>query len=76
MKNIDNDVTKYLLENEIKALQLSNHPNVLKAIEVIRRPDFCYVVTDYLQGKSLHDIIKTRGKLPEAESPGPLPWYS
>lgn len=36
LKNIDNEVTQYLLKNEIKALKLTNHPNVLKAIDVIQ----------------------------------------
>jgi serine/threonine protein kinase len=38
LKNIDNEVTQYLLKNEIKALRITNHPNVLKAIDVIQEP--------------------------------------
>jgi serine/threonine protein kinase len=38
LKNIDNEVTQYLLKNEIKALRMTNHPNVLKAIDVIQEP--------------------------------------
>lgn len=53
LKNIDNEVTQYLLKNEIKALKTTNHPNVLKAIDVIQEPEFVYIITDYLPNGTL-----------------------
>ena len=47
---------------------MTNHPNVLKALDVIRKPDYCYVVTDLLPGKTLHEMIRARGRIPENEA--------
>lgn len=57
LKNIDNEVTQYLLKNEIKALRTTNHPNVLKAIDVIQEPEYVYIVTDYLPNGTLAEYI-------------------
>lgn len=57
LKNIDNEVTRYLLKNEMRALQITHHPNVLRAIDIIEDPEFCYVVTDYLPKGTLAEHI-------------------
>jgi serine/threonine protein kinase len=41
---------------------------VLKALDIVRNQDYCYVVTDYLPGKTLHQMIRTRGGIPEGEA--------
>lgn len=68
LKNIDNEVTQYLLKNEIKALTLTNHPNVLKAIDVIQEPEFIYIITDYLPKGTLAEYIEKLGSIPEQEA--------
>ena len=68
LKNIDNEVTQYLLKNEVKALTMTNHPNVLKAIDMIQDENFVYVVTDYLPKGTLGDYITKRGVIPEREA--------
>ena len=68
LKNIDNEVTQYLLKNEINALKTTNHPNVLRAIDVVQEPDFVYIVTDYLPNGTLAEYIEKRGSIAETEA--------
>lgn len=68
LKNIDNEVTQYLLKNEVRSLQITHHPNVLRAIDVIEDPEFCYVVTDYLPKGTLAEYIEKKGVIPEDEA--------
>ena len=68
LKTIDNEVTKYLLRNEIQALKTTSHPNVLRAIDVVEEKDCVYIVTEYLAKGSLADHILKRGRIPEAEA--------
>lgn len=47
---------------------MTNHPNVLRAIDVIQEPEFVYIVTDYLPKGTLAEYIQKLGSIPEAES--------
>ena len=68
LKEINNEVTQYLLKNEVKALQITNHPYVLKAIDVIQEPQHVYVVTDFLPQGTLAEYIEKKGTIPEEEA--------
>ena len=38
-------------------MQLLNHQNVIKLYEVYEGGNTFYMIIDYLEGKSLHDLI-------------------
>lgn len=40
------------------------HPNVPRVLDVGHTPDVDYLVSEHLEGESLEDILKKRGKLP------------
>ena len=44
---------------------MTNHPNVLKAYEVIADANCYYVITNYCPNRTLDDYIKQRGRIPE-----------
>lgn len=68
LRTITNEITQFLLKNEMKALRTTNHPNVLKAIDIIKEPDNVYIVTEYLPKGTLANYIIRKGKIPEEEA--------
>jgi calcium/calmodulin-dependent protein kinase I len=65
-----------MLQTEIKMMQALNHPNICKFIEVYtqrkesNRPPECRIILEYLEGGSLHSLVRRRGYLSELEC-----WY-
>lgn len=53
---------------EAKAIFKMNHPNIVKVHDVFEENGTAYYVMDYIDGKSLGDIVKQRGALPETEA--------
>lgn len=53
---------------EAKAIFKMNHPNIVKVHDIFEENGTAYYVMDYIDGKSLGDIAKQRGALPEAEA--------
>lgn len=45
------------LTKEISLLQMANHPNIVKLIEVLASKSKIYVVLEYVQGSDLYDKI-------------------
>lgn len=64
MSSINNEVTKYLLENEIQALKVADHPNVVKNHDIIKNKDYTYIVMEYCPS-NLSTYIKENKGLPE-----------
>jgi len=58
-KLIDLQVKQNLVR-EIKVLHKLNHPNILKLFESIDTLNNVYLVTEYVQGVSLHEYVKSR----------------
>jgi serine/threonine protein kinase len=56
------------LHNEAKALVAINHPSVLRLIEVIDTPDHLALVTEYLDGGSLRDLLRSHGPFTSKET--------
>ena len=55
---------------EAKAIFKMNHPNIVKVHDIFEENGTAYYVMDYIDGKSLGDIVKQRGALPEADAVG------
>lgn len=55
---------------EAKSIFKMNHPNIVKVHDIFEENGTAYYVMDYIDGKSLGDIVKQRGALPEAEAVG------
>lgn len=60
-------VTKKFLE-EADALKSMSHPNIVRVHESFEENGTAYYVMDYIDGKSLHEIIKQNGALSEQKS--------
>lgn len=68
-KELVDKLRKKFIE-EAKAIFKMNHPNIVKVHDIFEENDTAYYVMDYIDGKSLGDIVKQRGPLPEAEAVG------
>ena len=55
---------------EAKAIFKMNHPNIVKVHDIFEENGTAYYVMEYIDGKSLNDITKERGALPETEAIG------
>lgn len=51
---------------EASALFSMQHPNIVRVTDVFEENDTAYYVMDYIDGKSLQDIVKEKGKLDES----------
>ena len=45
-----------------------NHPCVVRSLEVGETDDLHYLVMEYLDGETLEQILRRRGKMPVAEA--------
>lgn len=55
---------------EAKAIFKMNHPNIVKVHDIFEENGTAYYVMDYIDGKSLGEIVKQRDALPEDEAVG------
>lgn len=62
-----NKIKKKFLE-EANALKAMSHPNIVRVHESFEENGTAYYVMDYIDGQSLHDIIKQNGALSESRS--------
>jgi len=53
------------IKQEIEALSTLRHPNILRAYDIIEEGDYVYVVTQYLAGGDLLELMMNRGILRE-----------
>lgn len=56
--------------DEAKAIFKMNNPNIVKVHDIFEENGTAYYVMDYIDGKSLGDLVKERGALPETEAIG------
>jgi serine/threonine protein kinase len=61
MREIDNEVTQYLLACEKEALGAIASPYVLHAHDILQTHQRCFIVTPLCTGGTLKKHIKTRG---------------
>lgn len=53
---------------EGRAAAQLNHPNVVQAFDVGQWVDCHYFVMEYVEGKTVHDMLQERGRIPPEES--------
>jgi serine/threonine protein kinase len=56
------------LHNEAKALVSISHPSVLRLIEVVDTPEHLALVTEFLDGGSLRDVLRSHGPYSSSET--------
>ncbi len=56
--------------DEAKAIFKMKHPNIVKVHDIFEENGTAYYVMDFIDGKSLSDMVKQRGTLTEAEAVG------
>ncbi|MBN9517446.1 serine/threonine protein kinase [bacterium] len=59
---------KEAFRREARAAARLNHPNVVTAFDADERGDRAYVVTEYVDGPDLAQLVKERGPLPVGEA--------
>lgn len=67
----DNDkvFTKYreAFVREAKLIATLHHPNIVEVTDVFDENNTSYMVMEYIEGRSLQDLVEKRGKLPYPE---------
>jgi serine/threonine protein kinase len=56
------------INREIQILQRINHPYIVKLYEVIRTDRYWYIITEYVGGGELFEMLTEKGKQPELEA--------
>jgi serine/threonine protein kinase len=56
--------------NEVSALKLLDHPNIIKLYEVYEDENAVYLVQEYCDGGELFDYIANKESLSESEASG------
>ena len=56
--------------DEARALFKMKHPGIVRVIDIFEENGTAYYAMEYIDGQSLSDVVKKRGKLPEAEAVG------
>lgn len=56
------------LENEINALKVLNHPNIVQLHHVQEGPEILYMVLEYMGGGELFDLIQSQKHLTEQDA--------
>ena len=56
--------------DEARALYKMKHPGIVRVIDVFEENGTAYYAMEYIDGESLSNVVKKRGKLPEAEAVG------
>lgn len=56
--------------DEATAIFKMHHENIVRVIDIFEENGTAYYVMDYIDGLSLHEIVKQRGALPENEAIG------
>jgi hypothetical protein len=51
---------------EARAASATQHPNVLRVLELLQRPGVSLIITEYVSGGNLAEHLATRGRLPLA----------
>ena len=64
------DKLRKKFNEEAKAVFQMNHPNIVRVLDIFEENGTAYYVMEYIDGKSLNEITKERGVLPEAEAVG------
>ncbi len=66
-KIVSNRMTLYSLQREIEIMRLMDHPWITKLHEVYENEIYIHMVTEYLEGGELFDILQHHSKYSEKE---------
>jgi len=64
--HVDNALARF--KREIRILAELEHPNVVRAYDVVRTRTQTYLVLEYVPGQNLETVVKERGPLPIGEA--------
>jgi len=67
-KTSQKNPTKAYLQNELSALRVLKHPNIISLAHVEDTPTHTYIFTEYCQGGDLVSVVSGRGCLREHEA--------
>ncbi|XP_037946441.1 serine/threonine-protein kinase GL21140-like [Teleopsis dalmanni] len=61
------DDVEEVMDSEINVLRTLNHPHVISLLTVINRPKKFYLVTDYMAGGDVHDVLSKSKQFSEPQ---------
>lgn len=67
-KNAMNKNLQEKLTREISILKATNHPNIIKLLEIIENQDVLCLVTEYASGGEIFDYLVANGRMREREA--------
>ncbi len=59
-KKIKDSEVWNMIRTEIDILKISKHPNIVKFIDNFENSEFIFIIMEYIQSGTLHEIIKTK----------------
>lgn len=64
----DLEKSKKFIRREVKVLSITDHPNIIRAVDFFSSAGKPHIVLEYVPGGSLRDLIKKRKRLTEEEA--------
>lgn len=68
LAKIKNEVQRYLLNNEMRALRKLEHPHILRCYDILMTKNNIYIVTEFCRGGDLVSLVKQSGRLTESQA--------
>lgn len=68
MKFFTHGVTEHHLLLEARTLTILDHPNIVRCVGADPQAATPYIILEFVDGSSLRELIKNRGKVPDAEA--------
>jgi serine/threonine protein kinase len=62
-QHVSNDRALHRFVREVKAVRQMDHPGIVRIYDARRLGSLLYYTMDYVEGKSLHELIRQRGRL-------------
>ncbi|XP_075812618.1 putative sperm motility kinase W [Microtus pennsylvanicus] len=57
-----------LVLSEIAALETMRHPHIIRLFQVLTTTKYCYIITEYVPGGNLYQLVKEEGRLQEGHA--------
>lgn len=56
------------LKREVSLLRHMRHPNIVRLYQVMKSPQYVFLVTEYVSGGDIYSLLERRGRVSEAEA--------
>ena len=63
----EHEILEQLMKNELKVLEETSHPNVMRIYELLNDEKFYFVVSELIRHGELYDFVVKRGGITEKD---------